>query len=94
MSASCSADREMVYADSGDVFAVHVSAQSSDRYAVNCSWSASNGAVDGTGADVRWSSAGRQTGPYTIKVRVENAAMAQRSASPTFALSSAPIPRP
>jgi outer membrane protein OmpA-like peptidoglycan-associated protein/opacity protein-like surface antigen len=72
MSAACSADREMVYADSGDVIAVHVSAQTSDRYPVNYSWSASGGAVDGTGADVRWSSAGHHTGPYTVKVRVDN----------------------
>jgi hypothetical protein len=28
--------------------------------------------VDGTGADVRWSSAGHPTGPYTVKVRVDN----------------------
>ena len=72
MSAACSVDREMVYADSGDVFAVHVSAETSERYPVNYSWSASDGAVDGTGADVRWSSAGHHTGPYIVKVRVEN----------------------
>ena len=72
MSAACSVDREMVYADSGDVIAVHVSAETSDRYPVNYSWSASDGEVDGTGADVRWSSAGHHTGPYTVKVRVEN----------------------
>jgi outer membrane protein OmpA-like peptidoglycan-associated protein/opacity protein-like surface antigen len=72
MSAACSVDREMVYADSGDVIAVHVSAQTSDRYPVNYSWSASDGAVDGTGADVRWSSTGHHTGAYTVKVRVDN----------------------
>ncbi len=72
MSATCSADREMVYADSGDVIAVHVSAQTSDRYPVNYSWSASDGAVDGTGADVRWSSAGHHIGAYTVKVRMDN----------------------
>ena len=72
MSASCSADREMVYADSGDVIAVHVRAATSEKYPVNYSWSASDGAVDGTGADVRWSSAGHHTGPYTVKVRVDN----------------------
>jgi len=72
MSASCSADKDMVYADSGDVIAVHVAAATSDKYPVNYSWSASDGAVDGTGADVRWSSAGHRTGPYTVKVRVDN----------------------
>jgi hypothetical protein len=44
----------------------------SAKYPVNYSWSASDGSVDGTGADVRWSSAGHPTGPYTVKVRVEN----------------------
>ena len=72
MSASCSVDREMVYADSGDVFAVHVTAATSEKYPVNYSWSASDGSVDGTGPDVRWSSAGHPTGPYTVKVRVDN----------------------
>ena len=72
MSASCSADREMVYSDSGDVIAVHVTAATSEKYPVNYSWSASDGSVDGTGADVRWSSAGHRTGPYTVKVRVDN----------------------
>jgi outer membrane protein OmpA-like peptidoglycan-associated protein len=72
MSASCSADREMVYADTGDVIALHVTAATSERYPVNYTWSASDGVVDGTGADVRWSSAGHRTGPYTVKVRVEN----------------------
>ncbi|HTC67676.1 MAG TPA: OmpA family protein [Candidatus Acidoferrum sp.] len=72
MSASCSADREMVYADSGDVIALHVTAATSEKYPVNYSWSASDGDVDGTGADVRWSSAGHRTGPYSVKVRVDN----------------------
>jgi len=72
MSASCSVDREMVYADSGDVFAVHVSAETSEKYPVNYFWSASDGSVDGTGPDARWSSAGHHTGAYTVKVRVEN----------------------
>ena len=72
MSATCSADKEMVYLESGDVIAVHAQASSSEQYPVNYSWSASNGAVDGTGADVRWSSAGHRSGAYVIKVRVEN----------------------
>jgi outer membrane protein OmpA-like peptidoglycan-associated protein len=72
MSATCSADKEMVHVDSGDVIAVHAQASSSERYPVNYSWSASDGAVDGNGADVRWSSAGHRSGAYVIKVRVEN----------------------
>jgi outer membrane protein OmpA-like peptidoglycan-associated protein len=72
MSATCSADKEMVYVESGDVVAVHAQASSSDRYPVNYSWTASDGAVDGNGADVRWSSAGHRSGAYVVKVRVEN----------------------
>ncbi len=72
MSATCSADKEMVYVDSGDVVAVHAQASSSERYPLNYSWSATDGAMDGTGADVRWRSAGHRSGAYVIKVRVEN----------------------
>jgi outer membrane protein OmpA-like peptidoglycan-associated protein len=72
MSATCSADKEMVYVESGDVVAVHAQASSSDRYPVNYSWTVSDGVVDGNGADVRWSSAGHRSGAYVVKVRVEN----------------------
>ncbi len=72
MSASCSADKEVVYVDSGDVVAVRVQAGSSDRYPVNYSWTTSDGVVDGSGSDVRWSSAGHSAGSYSVRVRVEN----------------------
>jgi outer membrane protein OmpA-like peptidoglycan-associated protein len=72
MSATCSADREMVYAGSGDPVAVHVQANGPDGYPVNYSWTASEGAVDGTGSEVRWNSSDRKPGLYTVKVRVDN----------------------
>jgi outer membrane protein OmpA-like peptidoglycan-associated protein len=72
MSATCSADKEFVYAGSGDFVSVHVQSDSAERYPANYSWSASEGTVDGNGSEVRWNSAERRPGLYTVKARVEN----------------------
>jgi len=72
LTASCSSDKELVYVGSGDVVTVHVQADNSERYPVNYAWSASEGAVDGTGSDVRWNSSERRPGAYSVRVRVEN----------------------
>ena len=72
MTATCSADKEMVYAGSGDLVAVHAQASNPGQNPLNYSWSASEGAVDGTGPEVRWNSSDRQPGTYTIKVRVDD----------------------
>jgi len=72
MTASCSADKEMVYVGSGDFVVVRVEASNPDKNPLNYSWSANEGAVDGTGPEVRWNSSDRRPGTYTIKVRVDN----------------------
>ena len=71
MAASCSADKDMVYAGSGDYVAVRAQA-SPDNTSLNYSWSASEGAVDGTGPEVRWSSSEKRPGLYSVRVRVDN----------------------
>ena len=71
MAASCSADKDMVYAGSGDYVAVRAQA-SPDNNSLNYSWSATDGSVDGTGPEVRWSSSEKRPGVYTVKVRVDN----------------------
>jgi len=70
--ATCSADPAMVYAGSGDFVAVRAQASDSLNSTFTYSWSASEGAVDGSGAQVRWSSADRMPGAYTVTVRVYN----------------------
>jgi outer membrane protein OmpA-like peptidoglycan-associated protein len=70
--ASCSVDKDSVYAGSGDLVVVHVRADNFDSNPLTYSWSASEGSIDGTGVDVRWSSADRGPGTYTFKAHVDN----------------------
>jgi outer membrane protein OmpA-like peptidoglycan-associated protein/opacity protein-like surface antigen len=69
---TCSVEPETVYAGSGDVVAVRAQASNPGSYALNYSWSASEGAVDGTGPEVRWNSSDKRPGTYTVNVRVDN----------------------
>jgi outer membrane protein OmpA-like peptidoglycan-associated protein len=72
LAASCSVDKEVVFVGAGEFVAVHVRADNTDSNPVTYSWSASEGAIDGTGADVRWSSADRGPGTYMFKAHVDN----------------------
>ncbi|MGB6875846.1 MAG: OmpA family protein [Candidatus Acidiferrales bacterium] len=72
MAATCSADKTMVYAGSGDWVAVDVQVGNPGQNPLNYTWSASDGAVEGTGPEARWNSSDRPPGTYTIKVRVDN----------------------
>jgi outer membrane protein OmpA-like peptidoglycan-associated protein len=72
LGASCSANPEVVYAGSGDWIAVRADASNPANYPLNYSWSASEGSLDGSGPNVRWSSTDRHPGTYTISLRLEN----------------------
>lgn len=72
LGASCSANPEMVYAGSGDWIAVRGDASNPANYPLNYAWSASEGSLDGSGPNVRWSSVDRHPGTYTISLRLEN----------------------
>ena len=72
IAATCSADKEMVYAGSGDFVAVHAETSNPGQYPLSYSWSASEGSVDGTGPQIRWSSSDRRPGTYMIQVHVDN----------------------
>jgi len=69
---SCSADKSMVYAGSGDVASVQAVASDPDNDPITYSWVTNGGAVEGTGPEVRWNSSGAAPGTYTVKVRVED----------------------
>jgi outer membrane protein OmpA-like peptidoglycan-associated protein/chitodextrinase len=69
---SCSADKNMVYAESGDVVAVRAQASDPDNDPLTYSWTATGGAVEGSGPEVRWNSSGRAPGTYTVRVRVDD----------------------
>jgi outer membrane protein OmpA-like peptidoglycan-associated protein len=62
----------MVYAESGDVVAVRAQASSPDNNPLTYSWTATGGAVGGTGSDVQWNSSGVAAGNYSVRVRVDD----------------------
>jgi len=66
--ASCSAEKSTAYA--GDVVAVRAQASDPDNDPLTYSWTATGGAVEGSGPDVRWNSAGTTPGTYTVNARV------------------------
>ncbi len=72
LTASCSADKTMVYADSRETVTVRVDVSNAGNSSLTYSWNASDGAVDGTGPVVRWNSSHATPGVYTVKVRADN----------------------
>ncbi len=70
--ASCSAEKSSVYAESGDAVGVRVMASDPDNDPLSYSWTASGGAVEGSGPAVRWNSAGTRTGTYTVTANVSD----------------------
>jgi opacity protein-like surface antigen len=70
--ASCSADKTMVYAGSGDFVVVRADASDPDSDPLTYYWTASGGVVEGTSAEARWNSSGTNPGTYIVKVRVDD----------------------
>jgi outer membrane protein OmpA-like peptidoglycan-associated protein len=70
--ASCSVDRPMVYAGSGDFAVVRANASDPDNDPLTYAWTTNGGRVDGTGPEVRWNSSGLTAGTYMVNVRVDD----------------------
>jgi outer membrane protein OmpA-like peptidoglycan-associated protein len=70
--AACSVNPASVYAGSGDTVAIHVTASDPDNDTLTYSYTATGGAVDGTGADARWNSSAVAAGSYTVTVKVDD----------------------
>src|SRR5229473_968906 len=70
--ASCSANPASVYAGSNDTVAVHVTANSPDSLPLTYSYTATGGAVEGTGPDARWNSSGVSLGSYAVNAKVDD----------------------
>jgi outer membrane protein OmpA-like peptidoglycan-associated protein len=70
--AACSVNPASVYAGSGDSVAVHVNASDPDGDPLTYSYSATGGAVEGTGPDARWNSSGVAVGSYTVNAKVDD----------------------
>ncbi len=69
---TCSADKSMVFLDSGDTVAITATASDPDNDPLTYTWSANGGRVDGNGPQVRWLSAGTAEGNYTVTVKVDD----------------------
>jgi outer membrane protein OmpA-like peptidoglycan-associated protein/opacity protein-like surface antigen len=70
--ASCSVDKTIIYAGSGDIAEVHAVASDPDNDPLTYSWTTNAGTVEGTGPEARWNSSGATPGIYVVKVRVED----------------------
>jgi outer membrane protein OmpA-like peptidoglycan-associated protein len=70
--AACSASPTSLFAGSGDTVAVHVNASDPDNDPLTYSYTATGGAVDGSGPDARWNSTGVTPGNYTVTVQVND----------------------
>jgi len=70
--AACTGNPASVYAGSGDTVAVHVNASDPDNDPLTYGYSATGGAVEGTGADARWNSAAVAAGSYTVNAKVDD----------------------
>ena len=70
--AACSVSPASVYAGSGDSVAVHVNASDPDNDPLTYSYTATSGAVEGTGPEARWNSTGVAVGSYTVNVKVDD----------------------
>ena len=70
--AACAVTPASIYAGSGDAVAVHVTASDPDNDPLTYSYTATGGAVDGTGPDARWNSSGVAVGSYTVNVKVDD----------------------
>src|SRR5258708_13370515 len=68
--ASCSVDKSMVYAGSGDFAVVRASASDPDNDPLTYSWTTNGGPVKGSGPEVRWNSSALTPGTYPAKVPV------------------------
>src|SRR6202011_3383726 len=69
---SCSIDKSMVYAGSGDFAVLRANASDPDHDPLTYSWTTNGGTVEGSGPEVRWNSSGVNPGTYTTKVRVDD----------------------
>jgi len=94
LTASCSADKTSVVAESGELVRVSVRGSDSYGHSLTYTWTASGGNIEGSGAEVRWNPAGVAPGTYTVTVRVDDGAGNSASCSEDIRVEPKPIPPP
>lgn len=70
--AACSANPASVYAGSNDPVTVHVNASDPDNDPLTYSYTATGGAVEGSGPDARFNTSGLAEGTYTVTAKVDD----------------------
>ena len=70
--ASCVAQPTHVVAGTGDTIVVSAVANDPDGDPLTYAWTATGGAIEGTGANVRWKQAGAAPGTYSATARVDD----------------------
>jgi outer membrane protein OmpA-like peptidoglycan-associated protein len=71
--ASCSADKSVVFAGSAESINISVSASDPDNHPLTYSYTATAGTVEGTGPQARWDSDALAVGSYTVTAHVDDA---------------------
>jgi outer membrane protein OmpA-like peptidoglycan-associated protein len=92
VTAACALDRTTVREGSEDYITANVSATDANGLPLTYQWTATGGAIDGSGPYVRWNSAGVAAGSYVLTSRVDNGA--GKTASCTANLTVQPKPAP
>lgn len=72
--ATCSANPSTVHQETTEVATIRADANSPDGHPLTYTWSATGGAVDGTGPEVRWNPGSAAVGSYTVTARVDDGA--------------------
>ena len=70
--ASCSANPSSMFVGSNDPVAIHVTASSPASLPLTYGYTATGGAVEGTGPDARWNPSGVAVGTYTVTSKVDD----------------------
>jgi len=94
ITANCSADKNSVVEGSGDK--VHITAQGTDTYnhPLNYTWTATGGAVRGSGNSADWDSTGVAPGTYTVTAHVDDGRGNSAACSEQIEVTAKPIPPP
>jgi outer membrane protein OmpA-like peptidoglycan-associated protein len=92
VTAACALDRTAVREGSEEYITANVSATDANGLPLTYQWTATGGAIDGSGPYVRWNSAGVAAGSYVLTSRVDNGAGKTASCTANVSVQQKPAP--